>query len=129
MLLNQTVDPTTPEFLGPAPITVANSLCESSQKTNKGEKKKILFGAIKPSSVVRSSVVFGKTFKENSVEILSMNRNVNVLGMYYVNPYSSGVLDKINGSKEQALEAAGEISLCVLCPLKARCRTCSPRGR
>lgn len=38
-------------------------------------------------------------FKENSVEIPPMNRNINILGMHYVNPHFSGVLDKINGSK------------------------------
>lgn len=91
--------------------------------------EKILFRAIKPSSLVKSLISFGKTFKENSVEILSMNRNINILGMYYVNPYFSGVLDKINGSKEQALKAVGEIFVCVLCPLKARCSTHSPQRR
>lgn len=43
-----------------------------------------------------------------------MNSNINILGVYYVNPCFSGALDKINGSKEQALKAAGEI-LCVCC--------------
>lgn len=95
--------------------------------------EKILFRAIKPSSVVKSLIIFGKTSKENSVETLSMNRNINILGMYYVNSYFSGVLDKINGSKEQALKAVVEISVCVLCPLKAQnsqpmgtMRSCSP---
>lgn len=71
--------------------------------------EQILFRAIKPSCVLRSLSVFGKTFKENSVEVLSMNSNINILGVYYVNPCFSGALDKINGSKEQALKAAGEI--------------------
>ena len=77
--------------------------------------EKILFRAVEPSSVVKSLIIFGKTFKENGVEILSMNRNINILGMYYVNPYFSGVLDKINGSKEQSLKAVGEIFVCVCC--------------
>lgn len=38
-----------------------------------------------------------------------MNRNINILGMHYVNPHFSGVLDKINGSKEQALKVAGKV--------------------
>lgn len=124
MLLTQTVDPTTPEFWGLALITVANRLCESRQT-----REKSLSRAINPSSVIRSRIVFGKTLKENGIEILLMNRNVNILGMYYVNPYFSGALDQIKGSKEQAVKAVGEISLGVLCPLKAGCRTCSPWGR
>lgn len=48
-------------------------------------------------------------FKENSVEIPPMNRNINILGMHYVNPHFSGVLDKINESKEQALKVTGEV--------------------
>lgn len=71
--------------------------------------EKILFRAVKPSCVVRSSIISGKTFKENSVKILSVNSNINILGVYYVNPCFSGALDKIKGSKEQALKAAGEI--------------------
>lgn len=43
-----------------------------------------------------------------------MNSNINILGVYYVNPCFSGALDKINWSKEHALKAAGEI-LCVCC--------------
>lgn len=80
--------------------------------------EKILFRAIKLSSVVRSLIVFGKAFKENSVEILSMNRNINILGMYYVNLYFNGVLDKINGSKGQALKAVGEILVVCAVPLE-----------
>lgn len=88
--------------------------------------EKILLRVIKPSCVVRSLIVSGKTFKENSVEILSMNSNINILGVYYVNPCFSGALDKINGSKEQALKATGGIFVCVLSPLKVQCRTQSP---
>lgn len=90
--------------------------------------KKILFRAIKSSSVLKSLIIFGKAFKENSVKILPMNRNINILGMYYVKPYFSGVPDKINESKEQALKAVGEILVCVLCPLKAQCGTHGPWG-
>lgn len=90
--------------------------------------EKILFRVIKSSPVVRSLIIFGKAFKENSVKILPMNRNINILGMYYVNLYFSGVLDKINGSKEQALKAVSEILVCVLCPLKAQCSTHSSWG-
>lgn len=71
--------------------------------------EQILFRAIKPSCVLRSLSISGEAFKANSVEVLSMNSNINILGVYYVNPCFSGALDKINGSKEQALKAAGEI--------------------
>lgn len=67
-------------------------------------------------------------FKENSVEIPPMNRNINILGMHYVNPHFSGVLDKINESKEQALKVTGEVFFCVLCPSKSWCRARSPGG-
>lgn len=88
--------------------------------------EKILFRGIKQSSIVRSLVITGEAFKENRTEILLMNRNINILGMYYVNPYFSGVLDKINGSKEQALKVAGFV--CTV-PIQGSARGLQPRGR
>lgn len=66
-------------------------------------------------------------FKENSVEIPPMNRNINILGMHYVNPHFSGVLDKINESKEQALKVTGEVFLCAV-PLKVLVQGSQLRG-
>lgn len=109
--ITQTEDPTTAEFLGLALITEANSLCERIQNTN---------GAASPSQSCKTLLCFKEPdrfwqdFQRKQFEILSMNSNINILGVHYVNPCFSGALDKINGSKEQALKAAGEI-LCVCC--------------